>query len=81
MGESVRLISDILEVTKSLNIDGYILTMDIQKAFDSVDHVFLIEVLKQINFNEEFIDWVKIFNEKSRKLCFQRGRLNRILPP
>ena len=73
MGESVRLISDILEVTKSLNIDGYILTMDIQKAFDSVDHVFLIEVLKSLNFNEEFIDWIKTLMKNQESCVFNGG--------
>ena len=38
LGESVRLISDIFEITKSFNIEGYILTVDIEKAFDSLEH-------------------------------------------
>ena len=50
LGESVRVISDILDVTKSLNIDGYMLTMDIEKAFDSMNFCFLFEVLKKLNF-------------------------------
>ena len=41
IGESTRLISDILKTTKALNIEGYILTMDIEKALDSKDHSFL----------------------------------------
>ena len=42
LGESVRLISDIIETTKNLNIDGYMLTIDIEKAFYSVDHPFYL---------------------------------------
>ena len=34
LGESVRLISDILETTKNLNIEGCMLAIDIEKAFD-----------------------------------------------
>ena len=37
LGESVRLISDILETTKTLNINGFLLAIVIEKAFDSVD--------------------------------------------
>ena len=46
ISEGGRLISDILEMTKSLQIDGILMTVDIEKAFDSVNHVFLISVLE-----------------------------------
>ena len=42
IGEATRLISDILEVTKECNIPGYMVMMDVEKAFDSIDHGFLI---------------------------------------
>ena len=45
IGESVRLVSDIIEMTDLLNINGYIVTADIQKAFDSLDHNFLLATL------------------------------------
>ena len=32
--------SDILDISDKLNIDGYLLTVDIEKAFDSLDHEF-----------------------------------------
>ena len=31
-----RLISDVLQVTKSLDIEGLLLTLDKEKAFDSI---------------------------------------------
>ena len=40
IGESSRLIADILETSLDLNVEGYIVSMDIQKAFDSVSHDF-----------------------------------------
>ena len=46
IGENGRLISDIIEVADLFNIEGYTVTMDIEKAFDSLDHTFLIQVLK-----------------------------------
>jgi len=48
IGESTRLISDILEITDLYNIGGYILTADIEKAFDSMDHTFLVSALKNL---------------------------------
>ena len=36
-----------IEVADIFNIEGYIVIMDIEKAFDSLDHTFLIQVLKK----------------------------------
>ena len=54
-----KLISDILSVTNNLN-KSYPVAMGIEKAFDSLDHSFLISVLKQFGCEENFIDWIKI---------------------
>ena len=48
IGESSRLTSDILEITQSLNMEGWMVTMDIQKAFDSVNHNLLLNTLKML---------------------------------
>ena len=34
--------------------------MDIEKAFDSLDHNLLICVSKKYGFGENFIDWIKM---------------------
>merc|ERR1712015_356781 len=46
--------------------------MDVEKAFDSMDHDFLIDVLKVFGFGGNFIDWVKIIltNQES---CVMNG--------
>ena len=41
IGESVRLTSDLLEYMDYNNFAGYLVTIDIEKAFNSVDHTFL----------------------------------------
>ena len=62
--EAGRLISDILDVSDKLNIDGYLVTVDIEKAFDSLDHEFLLVVLKKFGFGNYFIDWIKILTNQ-----------------
>lgn len=49
IGESGRLISDIIKICESKNLEGYLVTMDIEKAFDSLDHAFLISALKNMD--------------------------------
>ena len=58
IGESGRLISDIIEITEIRNIKGFLVTMDIGKAFHSLDHYFLISTLEKNGFGQNFILWV-----------------------
>ena len=39
--KSGRLISDVLEIINSLDTEGILMTVDIEKAFDSINHFFL----------------------------------------
>ena len=73
IGESGRLMSDILSVTNNLKIKSYLVTMDIEKAFDSLDHSFLITVFKKIWFVENFIDWIKILLYKEESCVLNSG--------
>ena len=38
ISETGRLISDILEITDTLNLTGYLVAIDIEKVFDSLNH-------------------------------------------
>ena len=54
VSENGRLISDAIEMCDVLDIPGYLVAMDIEKAFDSLDHDFLLHFFKQK------LVWVKI---------------------
>ena len=59
IGESIRLISDILEYTEVEQMEGYMFAADIEKAFDSVDHNFLIAVLKSLVWDMNLFSGLK----------------------
>ena len=61
ISESRRLISDLLDVTEKFKTKGYLVTIDIEKAFDSLDHSFLLTTLGKFGFGTDFIDWIEIF--------------------
>ena len=65
IGEEGRLLSDILEIS---NVRGYIVTVDIEKVFDSLSHSFLLACVKKFGFGHDFIRWVKIIL-KSQESC------------
>ena len=45
IGESVRLVNDVLEFTDHEKIEAILFSTDSEKAFDSIDHSFLFSVL------------------------------------
>ena len=46
--------------------------MDVEKAFDSLDHNFLISTLENYGFSENFNSWVKILF-RDQELCVLNG--------
>ena len=52
-------------------MEGFLVTMDVDKAFDSIDHKFLSSVLKKIGFGQNFILWIEIVlkNNFARIMC------------
>ena len=64
INENGRLISDVIEMCDILDIPVYLVTMDIEKAFDLLDHDFLLFALKKFGFGENFIHWIKVLLNK-----------------
>ena len=60
IGESGSLISDITEISSLSNMKGFLVTMDIEKVYYSLDHSFLISVLKKVGFGKKFFTWTEI---------------------
>ena len=51
-----------------MKLKGYLVTTDIEKAFDSLDHTFLINALEKSGFGKTFINWIKIFLNEQESL-------------
>ena len=54
ISESGRLISDVLEITDSLDIEGILMTAHINKAFNPINHSVLMCLLKKFGFGKDF---------------------------
>ena len=74
ISESGRLISDVLEITNSLDIEGILMTVDIEKAFDSINHSFLMYVLKKFGFSKDFRKWIQILMKNSESFVINGGK-------
>ena len=56
-----------------MKVKGYLVTTDIEKAFDSLDHTFLISALEKRGFGKTFIDWIKIFLNEQESSVIKGG--------
>ena len=60
--DAIRTIDDIMEYTRIMKLSGFLITIDFEKAFDSVNHSFLTKTLEAFNFGPSFIRWASSFN-------------------
>ena len=56
-------------------MDGFLVAIDIEKAFDSLDHNFLISSLEKYDFGKSFILWVKVLL-RDQESCVINGGTN-----
>lgn len=73
LGENVRLIYDVLFETKQQNIPGLLLSIDFEKAFDTVSWKFIMEVLDYFNFGNSIKRWMGLFQNGSETCILQNG--------
>ena len=63
IGQSVRLITDLLQYTEENSIGGILFSADFEKAFDSIEHSFIFATLKSFCFGAQLLQWIRtIFN-------------------
>ena len=60
-GENIRLIYDVLFETQNQNIPGLLLSIDFEKAFDTVSWKFINKILDYFNFGVSIRKWLNIF--------------------
>ena len=76
IGENIRLLFEIIDNAEEENKPGLIFFSDFEKAFDSVDHTYKISCLKHFNFGEDFMKWVKLFNNDAKSCVTNNGNLS-----
>ena len=61
IGDTVRTIQDIMDLCDEHNMDGLLMMIDFEKAYDSVEWPFLLTALEKYNFGPMIIQWIKTF--------------------
>ena len=76
IGENTRLTYDIIEACNRKKIEGIIILIDFEKAFDSISWKFIQNTLNMFNFGHNIISWVKYLKINSSSKILQDGNLS-----
>ena len=71
--DAVRTIDDVIDYTKRTDIAGILITIDFEKAFDSLNHKYLLKVLQAFNFGSSFIQWIRTFYSNASSCVINNG--------
>ena len=80
IGESIRLVSDILDFTEEHSIGGILFSADFENAFDSIEHPFLLAVLRSFGFGLQFIHWVRTIFKTAESCVMNNGHSTGFFP-
>ena len=69
------LISDIFEISNLLNLKALLVTVDIEKAFDSVNNNFISKVLDNYGFSQDFLKWISVLLQNQELSDVNRGKI------
>ena len=76
IGESTHLIYDLIKYTEDNKIDGLLMLIDFEKAFDSISWKFMYLVLEKFGFTDHLIKWVRLFNTNINASVLEFGILS-----
>ena len=73
---NLHLVRDTLDFIDKTNEPAILLTLDQEKAFDRVDHEFMLRVLRKFGFGPSFCNWVQIFYAHAFSRILVNGALS-----
>ena len=70
---NIRLIQDVIDFFEENNKECAVVFVDFQKAFGTVRHNFLSQVLPKFNFGESFKKWVNVIYTNAESCTTNNG--------
>ena len=58
IGQNIRVIQDVIDLLENNNREGRLFYLGFRKAFDTVNHKFLMKTLESAKFGSSFIRWI-----------------------
>ena len=70
---SIRLIEDIMDFTTKENKSLILFAADFEKAFDSIEHNFILASLTHFGFGKDFIKWISVLLRGNHTCVLNNG--------
>ena len=80
IGESIRIVHDILEYTECNEIPGILFSADFEKAVDLIDHIFILVVVEKFGYGPDFINSVKTLFTGAESCVMNNGHSTGYFP-
>jgi len=74
IGLNIHRILNLIELCKSNNINGILLNIDFEKAFDCIEWDFVYSALRAFGFPEVYIDWVQTLYNNISACVINNGK-------
>ena len=74
IGDNLRLIYDLIHYLEEKNLPGLLLTLDFEKAFDSIDWSFMQKVLRSFGFKDDICQWISTFYSDIKSYVIVNGK-------
>ena len=78
--DAIRTIEDTLDYARRNNRAGILVAIDFEKAFDSLNRSFLIQVLQKLNFGTYFMQWIRTFYTNLTSCVLNNGFTTKLFP-
>jgi len=80
IGDNLRLLYDVMHYLNDTNSPGLLVSLDFEKAFDSVSWSFMLKVLKFFGFKESICQWVSAFYTDIKSFVIVNGLPSSSIP-
>ena len=80
IADNIIAIRDVIDIVDDRNEEGYLIAVDMEKAFDRVSHQFIFKVLEKMNFGPNFISWISILYTGLKSCVKVNGHLSPYFP-
>lgn len=75
MGDNIRLIYDLINYLNVKSLPGLLLSVDFEKAFDSLNWSFMFKVLKAYGFGDGICRWIETFYKDIKSTVIVNGQI------
>lgn len=81
IGQNIRIMEDVVYFTEMNDLPGIILSIDFEKAFDSISWDFIDKSLEAFNFGVNFRMWIKILYKNIQSAVINNGNITEWFSP